>query len=246
MVRVGEKIKRLREDREWTQPHLAVKAGVAVSAVSQIENGRRSPNVSTLDKLADALGVEVGDLFRESEVPKAPGLALQLELDGQGGADEEQVRHYLSAILDPWIRQLRHLSDTFGPRLRLGFPDDPLRGRRNPDAPPPVKTKSILSWIAWFTDTCILIERILDDRSLSRVVDPWLSRMNDETVSADIRQKLHDFQAARTEVFEELEPLAEEWREALKERLSDEELVELNADLGYSPEEHKDAATSDV
>lgn len=71
MVRVGEKIKRLREDREWTQPHLAVKAGVAVSAVSQIENGRRSPNVGTLDKLADALGVEVADLFREPEAPKA-------------------------------------------------------------------------------------------------------------------------------------------------------------------------------
>ncbi len=70
MARVGEKIKRLREDREWTQPRLAVEAGVAVSAVSQIENGRRSPNVGTLDKLAGALDVEMADLFREPEFPK--------------------------------------------------------------------------------------------------------------------------------------------------------------------------------
>lgn len=72
MARVGEKIKRLRENRGWTQPHLAVEAGVAVSAVSQIENGRRSPNVGTLDKLARAFGVEVVDLFQEPEVPKVP------------------------------------------------------------------------------------------------------------------------------------------------------------------------------
>jgi len=67
MVRVGGHIKRLREERGWSQPRLAVEAGVAVSAVSQIENGRRSPNVSTLDKLAEAFGVEVADFF-----PKAP------------------------------------------------------------------------------------------------------------------------------------------------------------------------------
>ncbi len=71
MARVGEKIKRLRQDRRWTQPRLAVEAGVAVSAVSQIETGRRNPNVGTLDKLARALGVEVPDLFREPEAPKA-------------------------------------------------------------------------------------------------------------------------------------------------------------------------------
>ena len=69
MVQVGEHIKRLREERGWSQPQLAVEAGVAVSAVSQIENGRRSPNVSTLDKLAGALGVSVADLFPKAQAP---------------------------------------------------------------------------------------------------------------------------------------------------------------------------------
>ena len=63
MSDVGQEIRRLREAKGWGQPKLAVEAGVAVSGVSQIENGRRNPNSSTLVKLAGALGVGVADLF---------------------------------------------------------------------------------------------------------------------------------------------------------------------------------------
>lgn len=69
MAGVGEEIKRLREGLNMSQPQVAVKAGVAVSAVSQIENGRRSPNVGTLEKIAGALGVEVVDLFPKAQAP---------------------------------------------------------------------------------------------------------------------------------------------------------------------------------
>jgi transcriptional regulator with XRE-family HTH domain len=91
MVRVGGHIKRLREERGWSQPRLAVAAGVAVSAVSQIENGRRSPNVSTLDKLAEAFGVEVADFF-----PKARSSSLEPPLFN--GLEDEQRRGVLAEI----------------------------------------------------------------------------------------------------------------------------------------------------
>jgi transcriptional regulator with XRE-family HTH domain len=91
MVQVGEHIKRLRAERGWSQPQLAVEAGVAVSAVSQIENGRRSPNVSTLDKLAEAFGVEVADFF-----PKAPAPPSQRSLFN--GLEEERRRAVLAEI----------------------------------------------------------------------------------------------------------------------------------------------------
>ena len=92
MVRVGGHIKRLREERGWSQPRLAVAAGVAVSAVSQIENGRRSPNVSTLDKLAEAFGVEVAEFF-----PKAPRRS-SLEPSLFNGLDEERLQGVLAEI----------------------------------------------------------------------------------------------------------------------------------------------------
>ena len=60
---VGQEIKRLREARGWIQAKLAVEAGMAPSAVNQIENGKRSPSANSLNKLARALEVEVRDLF---------------------------------------------------------------------------------------------------------------------------------------------------------------------------------------
>ena len=64
---VGQEIKRLREARGWIQAKLAVEAGMAPSAVNQIENGKRSPSANSLNKLAGALGVEVGDLFPKGQ-----------------------------------------------------------------------------------------------------------------------------------------------------------------------------------
>jgi transcriptional regulator with XRE-family HTH domain len=106
MVRVGEHIKRLREERDWSQPRLAVEAGVAVSAVSQIENGKRSPNVSTLDKLADAFGVEVADFF-----PKAQRRS-SLELSF-GDLEEERPNlslwtRLLDLKADRWEKELKN------------------------------------------------------------------------------------------------------------------------------------------
>ena len=66
---VGREVRRLREAKGWSQPKLAVEAGVAVSGVSQIENGKRNPNSGTLLKLAKALDVDVADLFPKAQAP---------------------------------------------------------------------------------------------------------------------------------------------------------------------------------
>ncbi len=66
---VGQEVRRLREAKGWSQPKLAVEAGVAVSGVSQIENGKRNPNSGTLLKLAKALDVDVADFFPKGQAP---------------------------------------------------------------------------------------------------------------------------------------------------------------------------------
>jgi transcriptional regulator with XRE-family HTH domain len=60
----------LRIRKGWSQGDLGREAGVRADTVSSIERGRHDPRPSTLRKLADALGVEVEDLFREPEAPK--------------------------------------------------------------------------------------------------------------------------------------------------------------------------------
>lgn len=63
-------VKDLREAEGWTQNQLAFHAGLATSVISQVENGKRDPSASTLKKLAEALRVNVSDLFRGEETPK--------------------------------------------------------------------------------------------------------------------------------------------------------------------------------
>jgi transcriptional regulator with XRE-family HTH domain len=76
-------VKRLRQKREWNQTELAYHAGLAPSVISQIENGKRDPSARTLRKLADALGVEVGDLFPKAQAP--------LPLDSPGDVADDPV-----------------------------------------------------------------------------------------------------------------------------------------------------------
>jgi transcriptional regulator with XRE-family HTH domain len=78
---IGEEIRRRRQEKGWTGVQLAEKAGMAPSAISQIETGRRSPHSASVIKLAAALECEVADLY-----PKAPQAPLPLELHPSGEA----------------------------------------------------------------------------------------------------------------------------------------------------------------
>jgi transcriptional regulator with XRE-family HTH domain len=64
---VGNRLKRLRKARGLSMRELAAKADVAASFVSRIEAGKASPTIMTLQKLLEALGVEVVDFFQRSD-----------------------------------------------------------------------------------------------------------------------------------------------------------------------------------
>ncbi|MDP9481444.1 MAG: helix-turn-helix domain-containing protein [Actinomycetota bacterium] len=86
MEDVGREVRRLREERGWSQAKLAAGADMAVSGISQIETGVRSPSAATLTKLARAFGVEVADLFPKAQAP----LPLEVaEPSGHTGSEEK-------------------------------------------------------------------------------------------------------------------------------------------------------------
>jgi transcriptional regulator with XRE-family HTH domain len=75
-----EELKRLRKAKGLSQAKLAVLADLDPSTVSQIETGARRANTRTLERLAEALGVEARDLFPKTQAP------LPLDVPA-GGAD---------------------------------------------------------------------------------------------------------------------------------------------------------------
>lgn len=62
LVRFGEQVRALREQREWTQEQLAEKADLDQTYVSGIERGIRNPTIISVVKLASALKATVSDL----------------------------------------------------------------------------------------------------------------------------------------------------------------------------------------
>ena len=57
--RVGERLKTLRTKQNLSVRDLAEKTGINISNISRIENGKISPTIDVLDKLAKALGTTI-------------------------------------------------------------------------------------------------------------------------------------------------------------------------------------------
>lgn len=96
---VGEEVRRRREELGLTGAQLAQRASMAPSAVSQIETGKRSPSSNSVVKLAEALGVEVGDLFPLDQAPLWSGESAEERREllsiGPGSEELRRVEHEL-------------------------------------------------------------------------------------------------------------------------------------------------------
>jgi transcriptional regulator with XRE-family HTH domain len=155
MSGVGQEVKRLREARGWIQAKLAVEAGMAPSAVNQIENGKRSPSASSLNKLALALGVEVVDLFPKAQAP------LPLELDQDAGAGHDTASY--EEAPQATVRASLNANDVYGPWL--AFVDAHASRWEKKIASGAVNAASIEEWI----DTVQDLMPVLDELNAEEV-----------------------------------------------------------------------------
>jgi transcriptional regulator with XRE-family HTH domain len=86
-----ERIRQLRKERNLSQAKLAVMADMDPATLNRLERGTGNPNLKTLERVADALGVEVADFF-----PKAQRRS-SLEPSLLNGLGEERRPRYLNA-----------------------------------------------------------------------------------------------------------------------------------------------------
>ena len=65
--RFGLAVRRLREQRRWSQERLAAEAELNRSYLGEVERGSVAPSLTTAAKLAQALDVRLADLVSQCE-----------------------------------------------------------------------------------------------------------------------------------------------------------------------------------
>lgn len=78
---VGSEIRRRRNGLKWSLETLSQQSGLSTNYLSQLENDRRDPSLSTLLAVAGALGVEVVALLGEKSGVTAAGHEVAARFD---------------------------------------------------------------------------------------------------------------------------------------------------------------------
>lgn len=110
LLELSQTIRRIRLAQKITVEQLARRSGFSKGFISQVENFRLTPSLKALVKIADALGIGVGELFEQNSVPKqcsfgniSDGKELQRDDNAEYGL------HYLALA----YRQLGRKMDPF-------------------------------------------------------------------------------------------------------------------------------------
>ena len=111
-MHIGQVIYALRQERQLTQEKLALEVETATSNLSRIEQGKSSPSLALLERLAQALGTSVTAIYAQAE-----GVALN-EPERQRLADVEETDFSRDAL--QLRRDFRDLSQP-NKRLTLEF-----------------------------------------------------------------------------------------------------------------------------
>lgn len=86
---IGRNIRTLRKTRGWSQEALGEIADLSYKFVGEIERGTVNPSLDSLRKIADALNVEIAELFLTEKI---------LALSGKNIADVKSAVNVINEV----------------------------------------------------------------------------------------------------------------------------------------------------
>lgn len=118
MNRIGERIKRRREQLKLNLNELAKRVGISSSALSQIENGKAYPTIITLKGIAEQLHTTVGELIGENECALMPLVrkkeAKLIATNGFGADVIALSQDELNKLMDTFMVRFPENSNSIG------------------------------------------------------------------------------------------------------------------------------------
>lgn len=116
---VGEQIRRLRVTRHLSLRSFAVQTGFSASFISQLENGQVSPSLGSMQTIAEALGVTLGEFFAAAAAGTEEDLVVRA--DERRRLDSTWTDAHLEALGSMTrSRRLEPVLAIFGPGGKSG------------------------------------------------------------------------------------------------------------------------------
>jgi transcriptional regulator with XRE-family HTH domain len=99
-ILLGRRIRAIRKAKGWTQEQLGSRADITYKFIGEIELGKQNPSFETLVKIADALEIELSDLFRLEQ-----GIINRKDIEAKlgkilKGISEDDLRKIFSLLRD--------------------------------------------------------------------------------------------------------------------------------------------------
>lgn len=121
-----EQLKALRERKRLSQVKLAQRADMNPATVWRIETGQRSPTVEQLERLAEALDLEVSDFFPKAQTPLRPEPSFEemMAAEIRGGLTDTHIINEYERIVREhrigWRDALNDLAEPWPARIASG------------------------------------------------------------------------------------------------------------------------------
>ena len=110
--KIGDRIRKIRESKDFTQENMADELGITFGAYSKIERGETDPNTSRLEQIAAILKVNVTDFFEY----RSPSVQVAEDIKQYGFAAKEEVESLTKLVqslareIEKMRQELSHLS----------------------------------------------------------------------------------------------------------------------------------------
>ena len=108
-MNVGDKIKQIRKAKKLSQKEVISAIGMGAAQYSRIENSKTEPSISSLEKIAHALGITLAELFAEdsqfNEVSSSDKTIME-KVKLMESLEEEE-KQTLFKILDAFVSKKR-------------------------------------------------------------------------------------------------------------------------------------------
>jgi CheY-like chemotaxis protein/DNA-binding XRE family transcriptional regulator len=103
MMNFGDSIKKIREEKGFSQEELARKLDVAQSTIGMWESGKRTPKLDELSRLARVLNITINRLIGQTKERKVELIKSEIYVDGEkisdlDATDVDGVVEYINAV----------------------------------------------------------------------------------------------------------------------------------------------------